>query len=219
MHDDAFLEALRDERSEGVRLIYADWLEEKGDLPRAEFVRVQCALARLPAGAPDRWHLEARERALLRRHERAWLGPLHGSLKRWGFRLGLLEHVTLTAERFLRHAEALPSLGPLGEVELHGAAAYAGTLAACPHLVRLRGLNLSYNFLNDAAAELLAASPNLGRLRVLRLAHNFLRNRGAEALAASAHLGGLTTLDLRGNKLGQPATRALRDRFGRGLLL
>ena len=32
------------------RLIYADWLDECGPSPRAEFIRVQHALAALPAG-------------------------------------------------------------------------------------------------------------------------------------------------------------------------
>lgn len=33
------------------RLIYADWLEDHGDASRAEFIRVQCELARLPPHA------------------------------------------------------------------------------------------------------------------------------------------------------------------------
>lgn len=32
---------------DGPRLIYSDWLEERGDAERAEFIRVQCKLARL----------------------------------------------------------------------------------------------------------------------------------------------------------------------------
>jgi uncharacterized protein (TIGR02996 family) len=32
---------------DGPRLVYADWLEERGECARAEFVRVQCGLARL----------------------------------------------------------------------------------------------------------------------------------------------------------------------------
>ena len=34
---------------DGPRLIYADFLDEIGDYPRAEFIRVQLALAKLPA--------------------------------------------------------------------------------------------------------------------------------------------------------------------------
>jgi uncharacterized protein (TIGR02996 family) len=33
---------------DGPRLVYADWLDERGECARAEFIRVQCELARLP---------------------------------------------------------------------------------------------------------------------------------------------------------------------------
>ena len=62
------------------RLVYADWLQEHGDEPRAEFIRVQCALARLPhdrrKSRTDRKRLESRERELLSAHRDEWLAPL-----------------------------------------------------------------------------------------------------------------------------------------------
>ena len=40
-HDEAFLQAIIDNPDDDApRLIYADWLEERGD-PRGEFIRVQ----------------------------------------------------------------------------------------------------------------------------------------------------------------------------------
>lgn len=43
-----FLRAIIDHpEDDGVRLIYADWLEEHGQAERAELIRVQCALAAL----------------------------------------------------------------------------------------------------------------------------------------------------------------------------
>ena len=49
----ALLEAIRASPDDDApRLVYADWLEEHGDQPRAEFIRVQCALARLPQDDP-----------------------------------------------------------------------------------------------------------------------------------------------------------------------
>ncbi|HEV3255639.1 MAG TPA: TIGR02996 domain-containing protein [Gemmataceae bacterium] len=55
------------------RLIYADWLDDHGRPERAEFIRVQCELARLPSGAPLRGALQAREAELLKAHERSWV--------------------------------------------------------------------------------------------------------------------------------------------------
>jgi uncharacterized protein (TIGR02996 family) len=41
------------------RLVYADWLAEHGDPERAEFIRVQCELARHVVVQQDARHLEA----------------------------------------------------------------------------------------------------------------------------------------------------------------
>jgi uncharacterized protein (TIGR02996 family) len=46
-HDDAFLQSILEAPDDdSPRLIYADWLDERGD-PRAEFLRLECRLARL----------------------------------------------------------------------------------------------------------------------------------------------------------------------------
>lgn len=51
---DALLAAIRANPDEDTpRLVFADWLEESGDHHRAEFVRVQCELARLAADRSD----------------------------------------------------------------------------------------------------------------------------------------------------------------------
>lgn len=49
---DALLAAIRaDPDDDTVRLVYADWLDERGEAERAEFIRVQCELARHPCGS------------------------------------------------------------------------------------------------------------------------------------------------------------------------
>ncbi len=71
--DDAFLRAIIESpNDEGLRLIYADFLEERGD-PRAQLIRVLVALAHLPARHPRRPELAARERDILQRHTGSWL--------------------------------------------------------------------------------------------------------------------------------------------------
>src|SRR5262245_3154375 len=72
----AFLAAIRDDPDDdGPRLIFADWLEEQGD-PRGEFIRVQCALARL-GPEDERWaSLKRREWELLEAHWETWVQPL-----------------------------------------------------------------------------------------------------------------------------------------------
>jgi uncharacterized protein (TIGR02996 family) len=49
MIDDALLAAvLEDPDADAPRLVYADWLEERGD-PRGEYLRIECQLLKLPA--------------------------------------------------------------------------------------------------------------------------------------------------------------------------
>ncbi len=64
---------------ETARLIYADYLEERGD-PRGELIRVQCELARLGVEDPLLPELTAREEELLAAHAEDWLAPC----ARWG---------------------------------------------------------------------------------------------------------------------------------------
>jgi uncharacterized protein (TIGR02996 family) len=58
------------------RLVYADWLQEHGDETRAEFIRVQCNLARLPSdlrkARKQRALLLKREGELLKAHKKRW---------------------------------------------------------------------------------------------------------------------------------------------------
>jgi uncharacterized protein (TIGR02996 family) len=54
---------------------YGDYLAEHGD-PRGEFMQVQIALENESLPTAERQRLKAREAALLKEHEREWLGPL-----------------------------------------------------------------------------------------------------------------------------------------------
>jgi uncharacterized protein (TIGR02996 family) len=66
------------------RLVYADWLQEHGDEARAEFIRVQCALAKLGTdrrtGRKQRPTLEKQEKLLLARHRNDWLTPMASAI-------------------------------------------------------------------------------------------------------------------------------------------
>ncbi|MFL5340268.1 MAG: TIGR02996 domain-containing protein [Gemmataceae bacterium] len=69
-----FLQAIRaNPDDDGPRLVYADWLEERGECDRAEFIRVQCELEYAPDD--QRWEALTRRAAeLLTAHEEEWLG-------------------------------------------------------------------------------------------------------------------------------------------------
>jgi uncharacterized protein (TIGR02996 family) len=84
MTPDAFMAAICDAPADdGPRLVYADWLEERGDTGRAEFIRVQCELAAPgPCAAADRASM-GRTRQVGKRHScYAWVPKDAAQLRR-----------------------------------------------------------------------------------------------------------------------------------------
>ena len=236
--DDALLQAVLDTPEDDTpRLVYADWLEERGDAARAEFIRVQVALARLGEDDPQREALEQRERALRSAHEAGWLGPLPAMVSEARFGRGFVERVTLGVRQFLTHAASLFERVPLREVKLLRLAQArdgAAEVAKCPCLARLRGLDLGRSSAGDLNVATLLASghlanltnlrlygsqageetlrrlraPALARLEALDLGNNFLRPRIA-LLTGGAVPFRLKSLDLSDNDLDREAAAGL----------
>jgi uncharacterized protein (TIGR02996 family) len=79
LDEPTFLEAIGEAPDDdGPRLLFADFLDEKGDpasVARAEFIRVQCALNELEPGDPSAAAVRAREQALLEANWRTWIRP------------------------------------------------------------------------------------------------------------------------------------------------
>jgi uncharacterized protein (TIGR02996 family) len=210
--EEAFLQAIRESPDDNApRLIFADWLEEHGNPERAEFIRVQCALATLPPAAPGRPALQRRQQELLREHAKVWLGSLPRLVHRCTFRRGFVEKVSVEAAVFLTRADTLFRLAPLRGVRLTAVARHVASLAASPYLARLASLSLDGVGLGPHEARALAASPFLGGLRTLDLHNNRLAPAGVEALAACPGLSGLTSLYVRCCQLGQVGARALAE--------
>jgi uncharacterized protein (TIGR02996 family) len=220
--EDAFLEAIReDPDDDAVRLIFADWLEERGD-PRGEFIRVQCALAGMPDEDERRKALEARAERLLRQHEPRWVGPLASRVNSYTFRRGFVEEITLSAAAFLRHAPSLFAPHPLRKVCILSLGALPETPSLgvgrqydlaeffrSPFLERLAALDLSNQFLSVGQVRILSESARLAGLRHLDLGNTNLTPPHAQTLAAAPHLGRLTTLLLNRNPLDSLGVQAL----------
>jgi uncharacterized protein (TIGR02996 family) len=164
------------------RLVYADWCDENGHPERAEFIRVQCALARPDGLTADRLaDLRIREQTLLEVHGESWLAPLRGrgeplfSPRTHGqFHRGFVETVWMPAAEFLAHANRLFERCPVRELRVTQT-----TLEEFGQLMidgrvfrRLDTLDLSDRQLGDIAGELLQAAAaiwprwNLRRLRL-----------------------------------------------------
>ncbi len=118
MHE-SFLKAILERPDDDIpRLVYADWLDEQGDV-RAEFIRVQCELARFNAGDPWCDDLRIRERVLLDDFAQDWLGPFASIVEDFQFHRGFVEEICISYSTFERLKNELQSWAPLRRVELN----------------------------------------------------------------------------------------------------
>jgi uncharacterized protein (TIGR02996 family) len=210
MSEEAFLKPVLDHPDDDTpRLAYAHWLEEHGYRMRAEFIRVQCDLARLARSDPRRPDLDDRAQHLLTQHGETWAAPFQGLVSGWLFERGFVAEITATAASFLRHAATLFRLAPVQRVRLLEVRNLLPKLAACPCLARVAGLDLRWNHLGDAGVKTLTASAHLDRLNALDLSFNGIGDAGVQTLAASACLARLHTLNLYGNRIGDAGSKAL----------
>src|SRR5262245_51098985 len=189
--ESAFLDAIADDPDDDApRLIFADWLTEKGDA-RGEFIQVQVELARLSLRDPRSGELKRRERELLRRHGITWRSfpsdrvQVHfergltaavasgwgSSEQRWAKRRGVwLERIRLelnkAADASVRSAAATAAPGRVTTLEIIGQYVTHLGLAHLEGLSRLRKLVL-WNV--AAPAALFSFLSGMSRLRHLEI--------------------------------------------------
>jgi uncharacterized protein (TIGR02996 family) len=133
-------------RDVSVRLIYADFLEDQGDV-RGEFIRVQCQLTDPDFASQDRTGLLAREAELLQTHGESWLAPLRDcgalGLSLRCFERGLIQRARFGAEVFARSAEAICNAAPaLSMVELRDVDFWTNELTALAWPAQIDRLDL-----------------------------------------------------------------------------
>jgi uncharacterized protein (TIGR02996 family) len=163
---EALLKAIIDEPEDDTpRLVYADWLDENGDPDRAEFIRVQVALARL-APDEDGHRLEVRANELLARHEEQWARPLRGLVLWHDFRRGFVERVGVEARTFLERPDHLFRAAPVRGAAIRVPSDVLPAVTASPSLARLRLLGL-VGKPEDGGAVRVAESPGLAGVEAL----------------------------------------------------
>jgi Leucine-rich repeat (LRR) protein len=133
-------------------------------------------------------------------HHAPDFSPFGGS--DFAVRRGFVEGMSLTGRAFISFGERLMRMTPLREVRLVAVQPFLGELARCPHLAKLRRLDLTGNRIGSDGVEALAASPFLSGLRELGLNGNHIGPAGFDALLAAPWLGNLTTLELADNGIG-----------------
>jgi uncharacterized protein (TIGR02996 family) len=147
-----------------LRLAFADWLDDRGDADRAEFIRLRVELFRQENRD---WKQERRTKELLAANRERWLGPLAeiAAAYCWGFPRGLPEELHIYG----------------GSCKGNGDTVVI-TLASSPHLRCLTTLRLINCQIGNAGAEALAASPHLTALQALDLSKNPIGTAGRRAL-------------------------------------
>src|SRR5262249_13695791 len=106
---DALLAAvIAEPDDDGARLVYADFLEERGDTARAQFLRTQVALAKMPADDPRHIGLYAKYRQLLDEHGEAWADDVFGrqGVREVTFTRGFVGVLHVTAHAFFTRGGA-----------------------------------------------------------------------------------------------------------------
>lgn len=203
--DALFRQILANRRDDAPRVAYADAL---GDVPRAEFIKVQIALAGGRALVGREYYDSRRERALLQGHGREWAADVAPLLESYVFRRGFIEYIVASGAAFLRHAETLFSKAPILDVGLRDVPA---GLFNCRRLDGLRSLNLGNAGVTDADVDRLVASPYLRDLRWLELSANRITDKGMEALVASDNLPALQWVGLAYNPGDDPTPQPITE--------
>jgi uncharacterized protein (TIGR02996 family) len=204
----AFLRAIHDcPLDNAPRRIYADWLEERGEV-RAEFIRLQCDLTASNASDCARNDLRVRERSLLAKFGKTLAGPLGDVVQHVEFERGLPKTVTIRPKDFI-HNDGLIRVYAIHRAWFVGWGRGVASLARAPHLMQLTAAGFRHADLPYHAWLALFQSPGMERVEELDLSHNALP-RGAWLTLLDGHfLPNLKRLNLENNRLGLVALRQL----------
>lgn len=207
MNESAFLGAIAAEPDDmSHRLVFADWLEDRGDAPsraRAAFIRAQIARAELPAYHPRARALLREERVPFNAHGAAWYSAVLPHCGSHRFHRGFVEQVRVGAEQLLHDGERLFAAAPVRHLQLRGSLGIPALLSNDPAnarrlgalLARVRKLDLNRDYLGEAAGAALLGLPQPPRLAALALSHNALTPSGVAVLADSPLLETLESLE------------------------
>ena len=178
-----------------ARMVYADWLLERGD-PRGELIALECAQA------TEDERGELRRRALWQHHRETWLADDLGSSgidpRRVEYRCGFIHSVQIAAARLVEVGPIL-ARHPIHTLRIGARASELAEVADRPVLRTVRRLELITSFDDESAIARLFASPELVRLEGVSLALRAQSNGTAGDWAALDHcaqLGALTHLAL-----------------------
>jgi uncharacterized protein (TIGR02996 family) len=214
--------------ADAPRLVYADWLQEHGDEARAEFIRVQCELARLPDdrrfGRTRRPVLLAREAELLAAHRTIWPGDLRRVLRldsspelvEWwneyvNFDRGFIKYLYLEFPLALRLIRSGVEPEPMADLGISNSGRRPSD-AVVREVVGWKFGPLVTSFrvkgARDSDVEAFVGG-RLGNLRYLGFTFGTIGDAEVATLAGSPLLAAVRELQLNGNKIGDAGAAVL----------
>ncbi len=202
------------------RLVFADWLDERGtddDKARAALIRAQCQLEHHPLTTTEGRRLNRIAKAILKAHSDRWLKEIRATKlgHDFEFRRGFLDGVTMSPTTFVEQGERLFAVAPtLRTVRFPNAANELTELAQSPFLARLASVDLTrmctcgYCAIDEELRDLFKSKHAKG-LHYLNVSRDRIDAGVVAVLARSANLANLTTLDLSDNPLQDDGIAAL----------
>jgi uncharacterized protein (TIGR02996 family) len=208
--DEAFRRAILANPEEDLpRLVYADFLQERGEEARAEFIRLQCASAKLRPDDAEYATLkrEESELQLAHQHEPGWSIPgLKGSVH---FERGFIESLETSAEWLLSANPDELVLHPIHHLRLVNADRFTTELVSLPLWQNLESLSLNNNNFGVGTRLDLFNAADMPKLRSLSFRNNRLWPYAVRALAETRVAAQLTRLDLSGNPISDEGVEIL----------
>jgi len=198
------------------RLIYADWLEEHGEVDRAAFIRDQIEAARAEPFSVSARDAEDRANALLIKHWDEWMVLPADSVLAFWFRRGFISEVVIEPGEFVSSAENLFNMHPIEALRLaqHSSPQHRPSLVSVfelPCLAQVRRLEFDRwtEFLDEDYVAL-PTCENLAGLRELAIPDSPIQPPWLSSLLEGAAFPALTGLELTENShLGPSLTRSL----------
>jgi uncharacterized protein (TIGR02996 family) len=212
--ESALLRAIWDEpHDDTLRLVYADWCEEHGNAPRAEFIRTQIELTRIDEDDPRRSALEQREAQLIRKHGKVWKAGLPTVVRnRSGFERGFPSPALreLVVGKFIALPADELATAPLWKFHIPPNARKFSDLIASPNLLRVEVLAVRFWLETPEHVRRFVSSPHLRNVANLGISISRLGEEGGVALAAGlGALPNLRRLDLSSTWVGDRTAAAL----------
>lgn len=169
---------------DALRLVFADWLEERGHHQHARMVRSGCALGRSPTWKPgwaEHWN-EFREVSVSPKL------PDGVAFHSFAFSRGFPQKLRIERlDALLANVETVFSAGPIDALHVDGRVSDATFAAflALPQLARIRKLVFSLGEMGPERVRLLDACPRLERLQKIGFAFGAITGEGLHAFVHS----------------------------------